>query len=439
MTLRRTGWSFVLGLLGAGMLTVGITHAQTDGETVVGPPVIPRPVSFNLSDSSNYSVLRPQDADAGDSAEAQPVIDQEVIASACAPACEPGGPWTLFGRNQDCSKLNIGGWFSAGWHSESNDLFNSQPDSFNLHQGWLFVEKVAVSECGELGFGFRFDGMYGIDAGDTQSFGNSVDGGGNPRGWDNGPNFTRGGGYGWALPQAYVEIASGDWNVKVGHFYTLVGYEVVPAVDNFFYSHAITMYNSEPFTHTGAIASYSVNDDTTLYAGWTAGWDTGFDQFGDGSSFLGGFSMSLCEDITMTYITTFGDFGARGDEAYSHSFVFDTVLTENMNSVLQSDMVRIASTGEDSIGLNHRLIYQINNCVSFGSRSEWWKGDAVTGYAPHGGVQPATGSQSHYASTWGLNLRPNSNMVIRPEYRYNYSPALDYEEGVFGVDVVVTY
>ena len=147
--------------------------------------------------------------------------------------------------------------------------------------------------------------MYGVDGPDTQAFGN------NPGVWDLDPAFTRGGKYGWALPQLYGEVAMGDLSVKIGHFYTLVGYEVVPAPQNFFYSHSIMMYNTEPFTHTGAIATYEMNDCTTLYGGWTAGWDTGFDQFGDGSTFLGGFSRNINEDASFTYITTFGDLGER--------------------------------------------------------------------------------------------------------------------------------
>ena len=122
------------------------------------------------------------------------------------------------------------------------------------------MEKAATSDSP---LGFRADLMYGIDADDTQSFGN------NPGNWD----FDNGldhGAYGWAIPQLYAELAVGEWNIKAGHFYTLIGYEVVTAPDNFFYSHAITMYNSEPFTHTGVVASRSFGD-ATIYAGWTLG------------------------------------------------------------------------------------------------------------------------------------------------------------------------
>src|SRR5690606_21833194 len=116
-------------------------------------------------------------------------------------------------------------------------------------------------------------------------------------GWDHGY-------YGWAMPQLYAEVAYGDLSVIAGHFYTLLGYEVVPATGNFFYSHAFTMYNSEAFTHTGVLATYSASDNLTLYGGWTLGWDTGFNQFGGGSSFLGGASVGITDDATITYILT---------------------------------------------------------------------------------------------------------------------------------------
>jgi hypothetical protein len=359
------------------------------------------------------------------------------IGSGCGGGCDIGDQWKLFGSDCDDPVLNIGGWFQGGYHEESNDLFNNQPGDFNLHQGWLFVEKVAEAQNGNLGFGFRFDGMYGIDAADTQAFGNTVDAGGRIRGFDNG--FNRGGGYGWAIPQAYLEVAGENWSAKVGHFYTLIGYEVVTAPDNFFYSNAITMYNSEPFTHTGALGTFNLTDDVTAFAGWTLGWDTGFDQFADGSSFIGGFSMPLGEDTTMTYINTIGDFGARGSDAYSHSFVFDTALTDRLNWVVQSDLLRVGSTGEDNVGLNQYLIYTVNDCISVGSRLEWWKGDTLTGYAPHGGVLPAEGSHSYYASTFGVNLRATANVIVRPEYRVDWSPALGYDEGYFGVDVIALF
>ncbi len=78
------------------------------------------------------------------------------------------------------------------------------------------------------------------------------------------------------MPQAYGTVAYDKLSVKVGHFYTPAGYEVVPATGNFFYSHAFTWNFTEPFTHTGALASYAASDELTLMGGWVAGWDSGF-------------------------------------------------------------------------------------------------------------------------------------------------------------------
>ena len=348
--------------------------------------------------------------------------------------CNLGDAWSLMGAlHGDCPPaVTIGGWFSAGYHSAGNDLFNSRPDNFALHQGWLYAEKVASSDSP---FGFRADFMYGIDADDTQAFGNP------PGSWDFDNGFDHGA-YGWAIPQLYGEVALTDvWSVKVGHFYTLIGYEVVTAPDNFFYSHAMTMYNSEPFTHTGVLATGAISDSVTMYAGWTLGWDTGFDQFGSGSSYLGGFSLSPSDNLAFTFISTAGNFGARGSDAYSHSVVIDMSLTENLNWVVQSDLLRVASTGEDNVGINQYFLYTVSDCLGLGARMEWWKADDITGYAPHGGTPPAAGdgSVSYYAATFGANIRPHANLVFRPEVRFDWSPAADYDESYFGVDAIVTF
>ena len=367
----------------------------------------------------------------GNTANAQEYADYfpEQPCTTCNGDPADNGPYSLF-KNEN---FTIGGWFQGGYHSESNDLFNNRPDNFNLHQAYFFAEKVAEAKDGGLGFGFRVDGLYGIDGPDTQSFGN------NPGVFDNGGDFTNGATFGWAIPQLYGEVAGENWSVKIGHFYTLVGYEVVTAPDNFFYSHAITQYNSEPFTHTGAIGTFNVSDDTTVYAGWTAGWDTGFDQFEDGSNFLGGFSTALTDRTTLTYITTIGDFGARGSDAYGHSVVFDTAVTDKFNYVLQSDLLRVASTGEDNVGIHQYFLYSLTDKVGLGTRLEWWKADTNTGYAPHGGVLPESGSFSYYAATFGVNYKPTQNLIIRPEYRYDWSPAVGYEQGYVGVDVIALF
>ncbi len=361
--------------------------------------------------------------------------------SGCSEGCDSGNRGLCGSQIGDAWKLDkkedgidFGGWWQQGYTSGSTGMFNNIPHKFNTNQAWFYVEKVADGSKG-LDVGFRADIMYGIDSGDTQAFGNNVGE------WDfiNGWDF--GGTYGWAMPQLYAEVASGDLSVKIGHFYTLLGYEVVTAPDNFFYSHSLTMYNSEAFTHTGAFATYDAGNDVTIYGGWTLGWDTGFDQFDGGSNFLGGFSIPLGDKATYTYITTFGNMGVRGN-GYAHSNVVDVALTDKLNWVLQSDMVQLKIFGgvNNEVGINNFLLYSVNEKLGLGARVEWWKSDA--GFNHGGQSLPGSGSHSYYAATFGANIKPHPNVTIRPEWRYDWFPASlngGYEQGIFAVDMILTY
>ncbi len=75
------------------------------------------------------------------------------------------------------------------------------------------------------------------------------------------------------MPQLYAETDYDDLRIKWGHFYTIIGYEVVPDIGNFFYTHAYTMQYGEPFTHTGVLASRNINDNWAWNAGIVAGWN----------------------------------------------------------------------------------------------------------------------------------------------------------------------
>jgi hypothetical protein len=332
--------------------------------------------------------------------------------------------------------FDFGGWWQVGFPARTDGIFNTYPH-VQLQQGYTYLEKVADGSNG-IGFGGRADLVYGTDAPNTQSFGNDLGV------FDYSDTFNHGdvpgsSNYGWAIPQLYAEVAYGNLSVKLGHFYTLLGYQVVPATGNPFYSIPWTFNFSEAFTHTGALATYTASDDVTLYGGWTLGWDTGFDQFNSGNSFLGGASVALLDNVTATYILTAGNLGWIG-EGYTHSFVVDWVINDKWEYVGQSDFVHtnvdpFAETdGYNTIGLNQYLFYSISERVRAGVRGEWWKANGV----------------SVYDFTAGLNIWPHANLVVRPEWRYRWSPGADnwawlnnggfnFEKGIFAVDAILTF
>ncbi|MCO6459054.1 MAG: porin [Pirellulaceae bacterium] len=352
--------------------------------------------------------------------------------------CATGDPINLWDRIMGpChdSKLDVGGWFQVGYHTYNTGMFNNYPDTVQLHQAYGYIGKEADGSCG-WDWGFRFDYVYGTDGPDTQAFGNP------PGSWDEG--WDAGGFYGHAIPQLYAEVAYGDLSIKAGHFYTICGYEVVPATGNFFYSHAFTMYNAEPFTHSGALATYKMLDDNvTLYGGWSKGWDTGFDTNG-GDNFLGGFTLQLTEDVALTYTTTFGKIGfGTSATGYSHSVVLNVAVTEKLNYVLLSDYVDyngalIEAPFVDAFvnrySVANYLFYEINDCWSAGARFEWFNTKLDIG-----------DRADLYEVTVGLNYKPHPNLIFRPEVRWDQDndgfivPARDNDQLGFGMDMILTF
>ncbi len=367
---------------------------------------------------------------------------------------ELGDPWTLNGALYgDCEPtIPIAGFFDFGWQSDHDGAFTGNGPflddhewkNFNLMQMYLYSEKVADGSCG-LGWGYRADLVYGVDGNEAQSFGN------NPGTWD----FANGwdhGTYEWAMPQLYGEVAYNNLSVKIGHWYTLIGYEVVPATGNFFLSRQINFYNSEPFTHTGAIATYKANDKLSVHGGYILGWDTGFDQLNQGSAGHVGFSYAFSENTSFSYHNLFGDFGwrANGDvqcfiltqnwtERFSTVHQFDILGTDNgTDPVAPGGNFAVDGIPGDSTGFINYAFYEINDNLKAGTRVEWYKADGI----------------SYYTWTYGVNIKPHANLIVRPEVRHLWAPGSQTgapgsiasnvrdvygNATVFGIDAIVTF
>lgn len=367
--------------------------------------------------------------------------------------CEAGEPWTLMGHFDKCGcwadkGWTVGGFTQFGYQNNPDGAFcgngpflnQKEWNNLNLNQQYMYIGKAASAEPGGIGLGFRADLMFGADGNEGQSFGNI-----NPghydylNGWDHGI-------YEWALPQLYGEVALGeDWLVKVGHFYTIVGYEVVPSNGNFFLSRQLNFWNSEPFTHTGVLASYKVNDKLTLNNGWVLGWDTGYYQFNQGNAYLGGFTYTINDKTSFIYAAAFGNFGWRGTESAVNSWILTRSWTDRVSTVHQFDVLGSNLNADfadptsyiprDSTGFINYLFYEMNSCVKAGTRLEWYKADGT----------------SYNTLTGGFNVKASSNLLIRPEIRYMWSPGNQqiytgsgysgelFNQTVFGIDAIMSF
>ncbi|MEN8260861.1 MAG: porin [Pseudomonadota bacterium] len=341
--------------------------------------------------------------------------------------------------------LTVGGWLSFGatYNADNPDDNNNTPVTFNDRHGEfqgnqlnVFIER-AVNEGGDAwDLGFRADILYGTDARFTQA-----------AGLDDeliGDDFRF---YKLAFPQFYLQGYAPILNgvtATVGHFYTIIGNEVVTAPDNFFYSHAYTMQYGEPFTHTGALLSTPINDNISVKAGAVLGWDN-FSTETDIWNFLGGVNWSSDSGATSLAIT--GIQGAVSEDNPNHdrwlySIVLSHDITEKLHYLIQHDHGREEIPGgnnAEGYAVNQYLTFDVNDEVSTGIRAEWFRDDDGTR------VTGAVGS--YYAVTAGLNWSPVPWFKIRPEARYDwfdgtgdpYDGGTESSQFTVATDVVVVF
>jgi len=350
--------------------------------------------------------------------------------------------------------FTAGAWANAGITYNATDpadnfngpvTFGDRSGEFQLNQLNAYIQRAVATEGSAWDFGARFDVMFGTDAAFTQAYGAFSDPGwdldllrdrtgytdanGNPR---NDNRF-----YGLAVPQAYAEIYApigNGLNIKVGHFYTPIGYETVPAPDNFFYSHAYTMQYGEPFTHTGLMANYAVNSNWSFMGGVvsgseTGGWDGNFDaQLGNWAGLMGA-TFTADNGTSLNVSGTYGSVSETNSSDWSmYSVVLKHNITEKTHLVLQhdhgfADGVLAGGANAEWYGVNSHLYFDINDELTVGLRGEWFRDhNGFRVFSPGRPFAP-TGtaiSASYYEVTAGLTWKPKTWLSLRPNVRYDW-------------------
>jgi hypothetical protein len=402
------------------------------------------------------------------------------------------------------SGLTLGGWLQGGVTVSNHDsntrfngpvTFNDRDSEFQLNQLYLYLQRAVATEGDSFDIGGRADFLFGTDAIYTQAYGvpaydvNTL----NPlvrSTWD--LNFLRNTNrfYDIALPQLYLEAyipVGNGLNLKAGHFYTPIGYEVVTAPDNFFYSHAYTMQYGEPFTHTGLLANYSFDKNWSVVAGLltgsaTGGWDGGWDrQLGNWSGLLGATWTTEDKGTSANITGTLGDTSEHSTTKFGmYSIVLKHNILDSLHAVLQHDhgyAEGVAVPGgavkdAEWYGVNGYLMYDILDNLGIGIRGEWFRDQDGFRVCSPGRVAAATNDSygaafssaasflsncqpaSYYELTVGLNYKPLKWITLRPNIRYDWvdgrdtSSGLSYkpfgngdksEQFLFSADAIITF
>jgi hypothetical protein len=378
-----------------------------------------------------------------------------------AAVCEP---FRVF-----CQKdrgVNVYGWLAGGImgnQAAAPSSFNgpvtfADRDDGQFNQAYGVIERTIDTGGYGWDLGGRIDVLYGSDYIFTQAIGLEL----RP---DGSPHWNANRDYGLALPQAYAEIGYNDLSVKLGHFYTVLGYEVVPATGNFFYSHAYTMQYGEPFTHTGVLATWAASENLSLIGGFVNGWDA-FDREVDTGAGLAGFAWAGDRGINLAFNLLMSPNEPTLVGTLTNRNVYSVVLSWDLNDqwqyVLQHDLgwqqgadpSRDFTGWAEWYGVNQYLFYTINECWKAGARIEWFRDDdgvRVGGLRP-GNPMPAAGFVGNfYALTLGINWTPTSNLIVRPEVRYDWfdgdslAGPRPYDDGdrddqfLYGLDVILLW
>jgi hypothetical protein len=406
-----------------------------DAESPSDEPAAPEP-----AEEADMAAEDDAAADAADAA-----AEEAEECDECA-AEEEEGPYRVFsGCWLDEHNITIAGWINGGYTWNPDDpankyngpvTFTDRSNEGQLNQLYWYAQKSLDTECG-FDMGGRVDLLYGTDYFYTTALGLETENDGTQKWNQDKPNdpVRRAAQYGLAMPQLFAEFGYYDLSVKVGHYYAPIGYQAVTAPSNFFISQPYTFQYGEPFTLTGALATYKVNDQFSVLGGFDRGWDRWEDDNDDLSGNAGFNWTSRNGKTAVAWFGTSGDelsavSGVNANRSVS-SLVITRNLTDKWQYVFQNDIGYqndgaqnpFGGGAEDAewYGINQYLFYTINDCWKVGARGEWFRDDDGARVRFFDNLSDNAGNW--YEVALGANYFPNKNVTFRTEARWDWSDA----------------
>ncbi len=332
-----------------------------------------------------------------------------------------------------------------GWINSGGVYNSSVPDSkFNgpyaivdrsaepmLNQLYVILDRP-LPTSGRFGAGFRVDTLFGSDFYLGQSRGFEVD-------RDFGLRWN-GQYYGLAIPQAYGEFGDDVISLKLGRFYTTVGYEMLPSVGNFFYSRAYSFQFGQPITHWGGLLTTQLTRHWNVHVGLVNGWDTLVGR-ANNINFLGGLkyqatdwwwtSFALVSGQEQNNVANLPNIPGTDGNRTRYSFLFGLLpggacgkweyvfhhyYGFQENGTPQGNFARW-------YGIDQYLYYRVSQSLRAGLRFEWFRdedGSRVGLNRPANPNKPPLPG-NFFSLTTGVNYTPTANFMVRPEIRWDFT------------------
>jgi hypothetical protein len=303
-------------------------------------------------------------------------------------------------------------------------LFNEDDNTFSLNHANIQILKSADS-----GLGFLADLDFGDTAeivGGVTRWSNNVDAQGNPTNTESRNSIE--------LRQAYLTYkfpVGNGLTLKAGKFVTLAGAEVIKSWNSFNYniSNSILFGWALPFTHTGLMANYPINDYVGLDLGVVNGWDNVADN-NDGKTVHGGLSLKPHEKLTFYFTGSYGP--EQNDRGGSKRALITSLVTykptDRLTLILdhnwgnESDLVEDSdgdlTKSADWHGIAGYAIYSLTDKLSASLRGEWFSDMDAT----RTGVK-----QDLWEITPTLTYSIAEGLFARFEYRHDESSKKFFE------------
>lgn len=356
--------------------------------------------------------------------------------------------------------IRVRGWVDGGYTfntasptSHFNGPYNAiDRDIGQLNQLYFIVEKPLQANSRGWDIGGRVDFMWGYDYFLTQS-----------NGLERRPNgaqhWNAGQQYGIAIPQAYAEIGNQTFSVKLGHFYTIIGYEGVPSINNFFYSKSYSYQFAGPFTHWGGLATWNIDKHWTLSGGIVNGWDA-LDRVHEQATILGSVKYTADENLwSLSFAMASGNEPTATPANYDNRTRLSAIFTVHPMDRLEyvfhhhyafQENGQVGGSTARWYGIDQYLYYTLTEQWKAGVRFEWMRDEAGTrvgGNPDRGNLNIAPFPGSFYSVSLGANYRPHPNVLIRPEVRSDwfdgkgnpYNDRTDKQQYLFAINANVQF
>ncbi|MHB8881344.1 MAG: porin [Thermodesulfovibrionales bacterium] len=224
---------------------------------------------------------------------------------------------------------------------------------------------------------------------------------------------------------SYMAPLGKGLKLDFGKMATYHGAEVIEARDNVNYSRSLLFNYAIPFTHTGLKLSYVFSDALNAAVHVVNGWDNTEDN---NSGKTVGLSVGYVpmEQLSMFFNLMYGP--EMTDNSSNNRFLFDWVGTikpaKNLSFILNVDY----ATEEKGAGTEDSKWYGVAGIAKYDLDDRYSLSGRLEYFNDKDGVRTGT-IQKLYEVTLTPEIRLAPGLIIRPEYRHDWSDSPVFKGG----------